>query len=83
MQKYLRRETLIFRHRLRRQQDLGRRDGDLREWSIFLLYDNQLQGPNLLNKKVVEGKLLGQQPYGIFGLVQLGVHFKDNMQSHL
>jgi hypothetical protein len=84
MQSYLWREALIFHLKLRRQWDLGQSDGGLKHgWSIILRFDNQLQGRNLLNKKVTERKLLRRQPSGIFGLVQLGDHFKGNMQSHL
>jgi hypothetical protein len=32
-------------------------------WSNVLLFNNQLQRPNFLNKKVAEGELLGQQPH--------------------
>jgi hypothetical protein len=62
MEKYLLCEALIIHLSLQRQRDLGRINGVLRQgWNIILHFDNQLQGPNLLNEKVAEGKLLGRQ----------------------
>jgi hypothetical protein len=50
---------------------------------IILRFNNHLQGSNLLNKKFMEGELLGRQPPIIFGLAQLGDHFEGNTQSNL
>jgi hypothetical protein len=37
----------------------------------------------LLDKKIVEGDLLGRQPPELYGLVQFGDHFKGDMQHNL
>jgi hypothetical protein len=52
-------------------------------YNMVLCFDNHLQGFSLLNKKFMEGELLGRQPPEILGVVQLGDHFKGNMQSIL
>jgi hypothetical protein len=44
---------------------------------------NQLQRPNLLNKKITKGELLRRQTPGFLGLAQLGDHFEYNMQLNL